>query len=125
MQVDNPSYLAEKIPGAGSNMTLNINNPQTHTYTEVTDACPDWYEDLATVKNSGQSEDIVNEYYEYLKSAMDEALNGHGIPADDEMAHYTALIENKAQSEQIHQSVKEKLAANPRAAELMDLLGIA
>lgn len=89
------------------------------------DVCPQWFTELATVKNYWQSGTFVDEYHGYLKEAMNKALDEFEVPDDDHLQRYSKLVDNIEESDGIRQSVREILAENFRAVELMELMEIA
>lgn len=144
------AWMLERLEGTityttaytnGSN-TINLNDGLSNVSEYTTESiCPTWYEDLAAVKNNEQSNDIVNEYYGYLKQAMTEVLDEEIYYDEGELEmlkeagasqdvrqsggkYHAALTMDQEKSESIQQSVRDKLASNSRATELMGLLGI-
>lgn len=71
---------------------------------------------------SSQEKDDLAEYQGTLQSYFQDSLRSQGIVTSQD--YYSRIVQNLAQSEEVHQAVREKLMGNPRALQLMGHLGI-
>ena len=72
--------------------------------------------------SSREKKDLA-EYQDKLHSCFQEELHARGI--DDSRDYYEQVVLDPANSEEIHQAVKEKLLDDARAVQLMEYFGIA
>ena len=64
----------------------------------------------------------LGEYMHTLHETYQSELKDRGI--ETKLDYYQNIVQDKNLSEQVHQAVRERLAANPRAMELMQEFGI-
>ncbi|MBI9087856.1 MAG: hypothetical protein JEZ12_01410 [Desulfobacterium sp.] len=69
-----------------------------------------------------KEKNMISEYGDTLTKYFQEELKDAGIrgPVD----YYTSIVQNKEKSEEVHQAMKQRLADDPRAMELMQHFGI-
>ncbi len=65
--------------------------------------------------------DELNEYHGLLNTYFKEALAENGIESSSQ--YYEKVVLDKQSSATVHQSMHQRLANDPRALELMNLLG--
>ncbi|MEN0036656.1 MAG: hypothetical protein AAGC78_06295 [Cellvibrio sp.] len=69
-----------------------------------------------------QFKNELSEYWTTFSKAYESSKEEFGINTQNDM--YEKVIKNPENSESIRQTVEQKIAANPRALELMNILGI-
>jgi hypothetical protein len=83
------------------------------------------YAESNTARYDSLSTKEKNELAEYaglLHQYFKDGLQSKGIEGDEE--YYHSIVLNQQVSGEVHQSVRQKLAQNPRAMELMEYFNI-
>ena len=109
---------AYALPGWYSDLCSELNYVDTRIGLKYSDSRLARYDAL-----SSREKDDLAEYNSTLHRYFTEELKSHGVesPAD----YYEQIVQNRnGVSDQVEQSVKERLAADPRALELMEYFGL-